>query len=385
MERNMDQHSADLAAPQGAPASTGDTARPTTPKRSFASLLFGYDIFLSFALGPPPRGTHSYASDLARRLRERDFSVFFSEEEASPGEQLDSTLRTALLRSKTLVVIANRGTLQEPRWVRKEVEEFRENHPDRPVITINVDGALQDPTLAESAQEWLDYQGKIWLDESEEAVAEGIASGPVVERLSIAPARYKSNVKWRWVRDGAIVVLAALAIGLAIAAKKASDNASEAIRQRDFAEKRMRMAQAQQLAAQSNSFRESFPDRSLLLAVAGIFRTAKADGLAIPAAEQSLIDSLSVTGGVPMRDHEGRVQSVAFSPDGKSLASGSYDETIRIRSLVDQKARPIVLKGHSSRSCRSRSTVKRRRWLQGVMTERYASGIWRTRRLSPLS
>ena len=92
--------------------------KSSAPKRNNAARVFGYDVFISFALGPPPRGTHSYASDLARRLRERDFTVFFSEDEAAPGEQLDSTLLKALLRSRTLVVIANRGTLEEPRWVR---------------------------------------------------------------------------------------------------------------------------------------------------------------------------------------------------------------------------------------------------------------------------
>jgi hypothetical protein len=40
---------------------------PRIPKRGSAARLFGYDIFISFALGEPPRGTQSYASDLARR------------------------------------------------------------------------------------------------------------------------------------------------------------------------------------------------------------------------------------------------------------------------------------------------------------------------------
>jgi hypothetical protein len=155
--------------------------------QEFSSRWFGYDIFISFALGPPPRGTHSYASDLARRLRERDFTVFFSEDEAAPGEELDSTLRNALLRSKTLLVIANRGTLLEPRWVRQEVEEFRKNRPDRPVIAINADGALQDLEVEKSAQEWIGFEGKIWLDEDEEAVEHGIASDSLVERLATAP------------------------------------------------------------------------------------------------------------------------------------------------------------------------------------------------------
>ena len=83
--------------------------------------------------------------------------------------------------------------------------------------------------------------------------------------------------------------------------------------------------QAQQLATQSNSFRESFPERSLLLAVAGVHRTSKTDGVVIPAAEESLGESLSVTGGVPMRGHEGWVVTVAFDPDGRRLASGSSE------------------------------------------------------------
>jgi hypothetical protein len=190
----VDRHSATLADAKAASASATSGTRPTLPRRSFASRWFGYDIFISFALGPPPRGTHSYASDLARRLRERDFTVFFSEDEAPPGEQLDSTLRTALHRSKTLVVIANRGMLEEPRWVRTEVEEFKRRHRDRPVIPISVGGALQDPAIADNVQEWLGFQDKIWLNETDEAIENGIAGEALVDRLAMAPTRFKSNV-----------------------------------------------------------------------------------------------------------------------------------------------------------------------------------------------
>lgn len=87
----------------------------TIAKPSYAAKLFGYDIFISFALGSPPRGTHSYASGLARRLRELDYTVFFSEDQAPVGSKLDSTLRKALLRSYALVIVANRETLEDPR------------------------------------------------------------------------------------------------------------------------------------------------------------------------------------------------------------------------------------------------------------------------------
>jgi len=72
--------------------------------------------------------------------------------------------------------------------VRQEVEQFTRRHPDKPVIPISVDGALQDATLAEQTRQWLKFQDKIWLDESHDAVAQGIASDELVTRLAIAPA-----------------------------------------------------------------------------------------------------------------------------------------------------------------------------------------------------
>ena len=45
-------------------------------------------------------------------------------------------------------------------------------------------------------------------------------------------------------------------------------------------------------------------------------------------------------------DHTSDVNSVAFSPDGTLLASGSDDRTIRVRNLKQPNDRPIELKGH---------------------------------------
>ncbi|MCY1393206.1 hypothetical protein D3C76_470000 [compost metagenome] len=47
------------------------------PSRKLSERLFGYDVFISFALGEPPRGNYSYASDLARRLQDAGLVVFF--------------------------------------------------------------------------------------------------------------------------------------------------------------------------------------------------------------------------------------------------------------------------------------------------------------------
>jgi len=197
---------------------------PGAPKLDFASRLFGFDLFISFALGPAPRGSQSYASDLARRLRERDFKVFYSEEEAAPGEQLDSTLSRALRGSRALVVIANRGTLAAPRWVRTEVETFRGLKPARPIVPISIGGALQDAELAAAVGAWLPFKDRIWIDETQEAADNGLSSTAVVDRLALVPRRVRANVKWRWLLRGVGTALALLAVGMGIAAKVASDN-----------------------------------------------------------------------------------------------------------------------------------------------------------------
>ena len=312
--------SGSIASPIPATSSGAPRLLPM-PRRAFASRLFGYDLFISFALGPPPRGTHSYASDLARQMRERDFTVFFSEDEAPPGEQLDSTLRHALLRSKALVVIANRGTLEDPRWVRTEVEEFRSRRPNRSVIPISVDGALQDPTLSTTSQTWLGFQDKIWLDESREAVETGIANPALIERLATAPTRVRSNSLWRWLSRTFVLVLLLLAVGLAFATWRA-----EIARQRAVGER---------LAAEAQFVEASHPSwvsLSTLLAAEAmkIYPTFVAN--------QTLRHGLEMMAKpLATMAHEGGVNAVVFSPNGKTLATASGDKTVRLWSAATGK------------------------------------------------
>jgi WD40 repeat protein len=370
----MDRHSKNLATPKNAPTATANAAHPAAPKRNFASRWFGYDIFLSFALGPPPRGTHSYASDLVRRLQERDFTVFFSEQELPPGERLNSALQKALFNSKALVVIANRGTLKEPRVVRMEVEEFRKQHPDRPVIPINIDGALQDPALKASAQKWLAYEGKTWLDETDEAVTAGIASERVVQRLATAPTRFKSNTKWLLVKGVTATILVALAFGLGIAtyeairardeailerdqkevarageAKqkvKAEQNAAEAKKQKGVAEVRAYQSEFRGLMGAARAFGKQRSELSLLLfaEAADIRQTA---GLNDHDTLRAFHDYLATTTArLVHRKHLAPITHAEFSPDGKHFVTSSYDRTAIIWP-TDNLSDPIVLRGHT--------------------------------------
>lgn len=280
---------------------------PPKPRPESAALLYGWDLFISFALGAPPRGSRSYASDLARRLRERGFTVFFSEEEASPGATLDEALRRALNRAKCLVVVANRATLADPRWVRAEVEEFRRRHPGRPVIPISIDGALQDPAFGPAADAWLGFGGRIWIDETAQACAEGVASDLVVDRLAAAPRLVRAGVRWRRTVGAAFTVL----LGLAVAASWFAWSQYWAERQ----------ARSGLLASESQLGRANDPALALLLA-AESYRTlptaAARNALAAAlATHPRLVASLDRLTGADGR--ELNIRGVRFSRDGSRL------------------------------------------------------------------
>lgn len=97
-----------------------------------------------------------------------------------------------------LVVIANRGTLAEPRWVRAEVEAFRAQDARRPVIPISIGGALGDPALAAASHDWLQFADRIWIDDTQAACDEGVVSEAALERLATAPTAVRARKRWRW-------------------------------------------------------------------------------------------------------------------------------------------------------------------------------------------
>lgn len=276
---------------------------PRAPKASFASRLFGYDVFISFALGGPPRGSQSYASDLARRLRERDLSVFFSEDEAPPGSPLSNTLRRALLRSRLLVVLINRGTLERPGWVQTEVETFRAQRAGRPVIPLSLDDSLRDRAVSDAAQPWLQHTEHIWLDEAPDAAQRGLATDALVTRLLTAPRRLRANTLWR-------ALIVAVGLALAALAMLAAWQAVLAVRERDRATALRDEALSRQLAAQSSASLVGDPVRALLLATEAhaVVRT--------PASDSALIGALGALPLVRLQQHDAGLQALALGPTG---------------------------------------------------------------------
>src|SRR5438874_9454537 len=101
----------------------------------------GYDVFISYM----HENARLYSTALFRQLEDSDVKCFFDDEEAPAGTVLDPALRTAVAKSRLLVLIATPGALDRV-WIQSELEYFLHRKRPGTVIPIDVDRSLQAHT-----------------------------------------------------------------------------------------------------------------------------------------------------------------------------------------------------------------------------------------------
>lgn len=139
--------------------------------RTFFRVLFRYDIFISYAR----RDGKDYALKLRDQLKQLDFSCFLDFDELPAGNSLNRTLRRALRRSATLVLVGTERAVVS-RYVELEVGEF--SGTGRAVIPIDIEGSLAAATWP-----FVRERDLVWIDETRAALERGVPSPNVADQI----------------------------------------------------------------------------------------------------------------------------------------------------------------------------------------------------------
>ncbi|HYI96133.1 MAG TPA: toll/interleukin-1 receptor domain-containing protein [Bryobacteraceae bacterium] len=126
------------------------------------SLLTGFDFFISYKRSE----AGSYARRLEELLRAADFRCFLDDNDAAAGDPLSIRIKSALKRSKVLILIAS-PNVGSSDWVAEEVRIFSARKGS--IIPINIGGGLQRALQSDPRFRPLGVRDVRWLEEATKA------------------------------------------------------------------------------------------------------------------------------------------------------------------------------------------------------------------------
>lgn len=235
----------------------------------------------------------------------------------SDGDHFDSTFSTLIKALDTDLA----WTQAHTRFLIR-AREWERNAKDSSFVLRGKD--LRD------AEQWLAKSAKLQPEPS------------TLQSQYILASRHAATIIQRII-IGAVTVAFAVAVGLAVYAFREKDvaveNETEAKRQRD-------MARGRQLVSTSLLSQDADPELSLFFAAQAVAATWPWGHVVLPEAEQELHRWILASHvRLTLTGHSDVVRSVAWSPDGKRLATGSVDGTARVWDAATGKEL-LILSGH---------------------------------------
>lgn len=299
--------------------------------------------------------------------RQRALEVFRDQTGLAVSAGLWPSICAALDGSSWLVLLASPQAAQSA-WVGKEIERWIATKGSQTILPVVTDGtwvwderagdfdreastavhpALHGVFAAEPRHldmTWAKQETHLTLRNPRfrDAVAELAAPMHGLTKDELEGDDVRQQRRTIRLARGTVAGLAVLTLAASSAAVVAVNTAEQAGVQRRRAEAQKNLALSRQLVAQSEQLWSADPLTARRLALTA-YRLAPTDD-----ARYSMLAAMTLSGRAVLNGHTDYVLAVAFSPDGRTLATGGNDKTIRLWEVATRRPIGEPLIGHTA-------------------------------------